>query len=168
MSRAFTMALVLVLAFAASAAARTVKVADELGAAIPSATAVDVPVLLPATIDLDYASGKPIYGEPEDVKRGRYTLSLSAVRGCGEADACFLAEFSGKRGARLGYKATNVRLTLGQKGYYNPIRCGASCAPASIAWVQKGVRYEIQAKTTGGRSAFVKWANSAIRAGNRS
>jgi hypothetical protein len=167
MLRPLMMALVLTLALAATAAARTVKVPEQLGAAIPSSAAIDVPVLLPATIDLDYAAGRTVYGDATSVKKDHYALSLSAVKGCGAANACFLAEFFGTRGAKLGYKSTNVALALGQKGHYQPSHCGASCAPASISWIQKGVRYEIAANALGGRAAFVRWANSAIRAGNR-
>jgi hypothetical protein len=167
MLRAIMMALVLTLVLAATASARTVKVPDELGSAIPSAAAIDEPVLLPATIDLDYAAGRPIYGEAAGVKKDHYALTLSAAQGCDGANACFLAEFFGTRGAKLGYKSTNVALALGQKGHYQPSHCGASCAPASISWIQKGVRYEIAANALGGRNAFVTWANSAIRAGNR-
>jgi hypothetical protein len=167
MLRAFLMALVLVLALAATAGARTVKVPAELGALIPSAAAIDEPVLLPDTINLDYAAGKPVYAEATSVKKDHYALSLSAVEGCGGANACFLAEFFGTRGAKLGYKSTNVALALGQNGHFQPSHCGASCAPASISWIQKGVRYEIAANALGGRAAFVRMANSAIRAGNR-
>jgi hypothetical protein len=53
------------------------------------------------------------------------------------------------------------------KGYYKALSCGASCSPPSIAWIQKGVRYEIQAKALGGKQAFVAMADSAITAGNR-
>lgn len=168
--RALALALLLTFALAATASARTVDVVRLLGPQMPDAGAIDVPVLLPSSIDLDYGAGRTIVGEAVGARpgvTGRYDLTLSATRGCGGASACFLAEFTGRRGAKLGYRTANVRLALAMKGHYTPIRCGASCAPASIAWVQKGVRYEIQAKALGGRAAFVTWANSAIRAGNR-
>jgi hypothetical protein len=168
--RVLALTVVLTLALAATAAARTVEVARLLGPVIPDAGVIDVPVLLPATINLDYGAGRTIVGEAAGARpgvRGRYDLTLSATRGCGGASACFLAELTGRRGAKLGYRSTNVRLALGMEGHYEPIHCGGSCAPASIAWVQKGVRYEIAAKALGGRAAFVKWASSAIRAGNR-
>lgn len=168
--RVLALTAVLTLALAATASARTVDIVRLLGPEIPDAGAIDVPVLLPATINLDYGAGRMIVGEAVGVRpgvRGRYDLTLSATRDCDGASACFLAEFTGRRGAKLGYKTSNVRLALGMKGHYEPIHCGASCAPASIAWIQKGVRYEIQAKALGGRAGFVKAANSAIRAGNR-
>jgi hypothetical protein len=168
--RAVVLAILLTVALAATASARTVDVVRLLGPEIPDAGAIDVPVLLPSSVNLDYGAGRMIVGEAVGARpgvTGRYALALSATRGCGGASACFLAEFSGRRGAKLGYKTTNARLALGMTGHYEPIHCGASCAPASIAWVRKGVRYEIQAKALGGRAAFVRWANSAIRAGNR-
>jgi hypothetical protein len=168
--RIVALAVLLTLALVATAGARTFPVARFLGHEIPDAGAIDVPVLLPDTINLDYPAGKLVVGEAVGAGpgvTGRYDLTLSATRGCGGASACFLAEFTGRRGAKLGYKSNNVRLALGMRGHYEPIHCGASCAPASIAWIQKGVRYEIQAKALGGRAGFVKAANSAIRAGNR-
>lgn len=168
--RTVALAVLLTLALAATATARTVDVVRLLGPEIPDAGTIDVPVLLPSTINLDYGAGRMIVGEAVGARpgvKGRYDLTMSATRGCGGASACFLAELTGRRGAKLGYKSNNVRLALGMKGHYEPIHCGASCAPASIAWIQKGVRYEIQAKALGGRAGFVKAANSAIRAGNR-
>jgi hypothetical protein len=168
--RVLALTVALTLALAATAAARTVDVVKLLGPEIPDAGAIDVPVLLPDTINLDYGAGRMIVGEAVGAKpgvTGRYDLTLSATRGCGDASACFLAELTGRRGAKLGYKTANVKLALGMRGHFEPIHCGASCAPASIAWIQKGVRYEIAAKALGGRATFVRAANSAIRAGNR-
>ena len=98
--------------------------------------------------------GTDMPGDPHADEDGFYTIPAVSL-------------LTGRRGAKLGYKSNNVRLALGMRGHYEPIHCGASCAPASIAWIQKGVRYEIQAKALGGRAGFVKAANSAIRAGNR-
>ncbi len=67
----------------------------------------------------------------------------------------------------MGYKSTNVSLAEGIKGYFKPLSCGGSCSPPSIQWIQKSVRYEIQANALGGRRAFVSMANSAINHGNR-
>ena len=67
----------------------------------------------------------------------------------------------------MGHKSTNVSLALGMKGYYKPLSCGGSCSPPSIQWIQKGVRYEIQANALGGKKAFISMANSAINHGNR-
>jgi hypothetical protein len=149
-----------------SAVARTVDVPDLLGAQIPSAAAIDVPVLLPSRVNLDVGASTKVYPDGTS-KKGSYSLTLSGAKDCGGANACFLAEFSARRGAKLGYKTTNVKLALGMRGSYHGLSCGASCSPPSIAWIQKGVRYEIAANALGGKKAFVTMANSAIRAGNR-
>jgi hypothetical protein len=166
--RALVLALVasLALALAASAVARTVNVPTTFGAKIPDAAAIDVPVLLPSTVNLDIGKTTKVYPEAAS-KKGSYDLSLSGAKDCGGANACFLALFTGERGAKLGYKSTNVKLASGIKGYYRGLSCGGSCSPPSIAWIQKGVRYEFQANALGGKKAFVAMANSAIRAGNR-
>lgn len=167
----FRVAVVTALAFVlltAVAVARTVNVPDRLGAVVPDAQDSGLVVLLPSTMNLDYKKSGKLYADGSgDKKTGRYSLELSAVKDCGGANACFLAEFSGEKGQPLGYKTTNVSLALGMKGYYKGLTCGASCSPPSIQWIQKGVRYEIQAKALGGKKAFVAMANSAISNGNR-
>ena len=163
---AVLLAAITTLTAATSAVARTVDVPDVLGSHIPDAAAIDVPVLLPSRMNLDIDASTKVFADGSS-RKGSYDLTLSGAANCRGANACFLAEFSAQRGAKLGYKSTNVKLALGLKGYYRDLSCGASCSPASIAWVQKGVRYEIAAKALGGRKAFVTMANSAIRAGNR-
>jgi hypothetical protein len=151
-----------VLVAAAPAAAKTIDVVDTIGAKMPSAQRADLPVLVPAKMNLDY-DGK-VYAT-SSTRRGEYGISLAATARCG-GNACFLAQLSADRGQSLGVKR-NVRLANGIRGAYVPLSCGASCSPPSIQWIQKGVRYEIQAKALGGKKAFVAMANSAIRAGNR-
>ncbi|MBE2320890.1 hypothetical protein DVA67_033340 [Solirubrobacter sp. CPCC 204708] len=164
--------IVLVLAgfavLAAPASARVIDVPDALNPALGDARDAGIVVLFPSRVNLDIDGDTEVFAEGEGNRRqGTYSLSLSGAEDCGGANACFLAEFSGRKGAPLGYRSTNVSLALGLKGYYQKESCGGSCSPPSISWVQKGVRYELQAKALGGRSAFVKMANSAIRAGNR-
>jgi hypothetical protein len=160
-----TMAFIL---FCAAAAARTVDVPTRLGSVIPKVHDSGLVVLLPSSMNLDYKSKGKLYAEGDgDKKLGTYAMQLSAAKDCGGSSACFLAEFLAAKGAKLGYKTTNVKLALGLKGYYKASSCGASCTPPSIVWIQKGVRYEIQAKALGGKKAFVAMANSAIKAGNR-
>jgi hypothetical protein len=127
-----------------------------------------VAVLLPATATLDIGRSTHLFTSASVSRsRGAWGLSLSPVKNCG-ADACFLAEFSGAKGQRLGYATTNVALARGLRGYFKPISCGGSCSPASIQWIEHGVRYEFQANALGGRREFVAMADSAIRAGDRS
>jgi hypothetical protein len=163
LAAAIMMAFVLLCAVAV---ARTVDVPTRLAAVIPAAHDSGLVVLLPTSMNLDY--GGKVYADGDGDRRlGTYTMELSGAKDCGGANACFLAEFLGAKGAKLGYKTTNVKLALDMKGYYKGLSCGASCSPPSIAWIQKGVRYEIQAKALGGKKAFVAMANSAITAGNR-
>jgi hypothetical protein len=148
-----------------AAAAQQVDVPEALSSALHAAHQSGVDVLLPAKADLDTKRHAPLFPLAAATP-GEYRLSLSPVKGC-TADACFLAEFSGAKGQPLGYTTTNVSLALGMNGYFKPISCGASCSPASIQWIEKGVRYEIQANALGGRREFVAMADSAIRAGDR-
>jgi hypothetical protein len=153
------------LTIVSSAGARQVDVPGALSSALHAAHQSGVDVLLPTTADLDTKRHAPLYALAAATP-GEYRLSLSPAKGC-IADACFLAEFSGAKGKPLGYTATNVSLALGMRGYFRPISCGASCSPASIQWIEKGVRYEIQANALGGKREFVAMADSAIRAGDR-
>lgn len=163
MMRPLLAALALLLVLVPVAEARTYAVPTVLAEQIPKAVESGAPVLLPASINLDY-DGKA-YPEVE-TRRGHYELGIAGAADCGGANACFLARFAGDRGAKLGAR-TNVALAGGLRGVYRAESCGASCSPPSISWLRKGVRYEIQAKALGGKAAFVRWANSAIRAGAR-
>src|SRR5262245_20642037 len=136
-------------ALAAPASARVIDVPDALAQAVPDARDAGLVVLFPSRIDLDIDNDTEVFADGVGSKRdGEYSLSLSGAEDCG-GNACFLAEFTGRKGAPLGYRTTNVKLALGFKGYFKKESCGASCSPASIQWIQKGVRYELQAKALG-------------------
>lgn len=168
MVRVVLLGLVAGLVVAAGASARVVDVPTLVESRIPKAHDAGVVVLLPSTMNLDDKSAGKIYADASASRaKASYEITLSSASGCGKSTACFLASFTGARGARLGYKATNVKLALGMAGYYDAGGCGGSCSPPSIQWIQKGVRYEIQANAPGGRKAFVAMANSAILHGNR-
>ena len=162
MRRSLVLSLLVILATAALADARNVNVPRLLKGSIADARDGGVPVLLPSRINLDYA-GRTYAGGGGG--NDRYALFLDARPRCG-GNACFLASFTGEEGKPLGFK-TNVTLARGIRGAYKPLTCGASCSPPAIMWIQRGVRYEIQAKALGGRRAFIRMANSAIRAGAR-
>ena len=70
------------------------------------------------------------------------------MKGCNGANACFLASFSGERGGKPQFKKT-VSLVHGITGYFRPVTCGASCAPAFIQWKEGKVLYEIENKGVG-------------------
>ena len=162
-----TMAGAFVFLTSIAGAAQSVDVPSVLNPVLPQARSAGIAVLLPSRINLDYRSGGRLYSDGSgSKKRGDYELELSGAKGCGGSDACFLAGFTGEKGRPLGYR-TNVSLAHGLRGYFKPLSCGGSCSPPSIQWIEKGVRYEIQANALGGKRAFVAMANSAISSGNR-
>ena len=151
----------------AAMASTTVEIPATFRSLLPKVHAkTTVPVLLPSSLKLDFDRGQRLY-RAASARRSGYDLELSAAPGCGGANACFAATFTAARGAKLGF-TPNVTLARGAKGHYQPLSCGGSCAPPSIAWTLNGVRYEIQARALPGKRAdMVAAANSAIRAGGR-
>jgi hypothetical protein len=131
-------------------------------AAVKKATSIDV--LLPSQFTTDRPK---LYSEGRG-RGGTYRFDIGAVRRCGGANACFIASFRAKRGG----KPSNPRKVKlkGRHGYFQPLRCGASCAPPSIQWVKKGVLYTIEGKfgtKKTERRVFTRLANSALRKGAR-
>lgn len=154
------------LAVPAFAASTTVDVPHKFRTLIPKVEKKSgVSVRLPATIK-SYV--KRTYADSFATRKS-YTLDLGAARGCHGATACFIASFSGERGARPAFKRT-VQLTRGITGYFKPVTCGASCSPSFIQWKEGRVLYEIEYKGAPERkqrSTMVALANSAIRGGDR-
>jgi hypothetical protein len=130
-----------------------------------NAAAKAPPVLLPRTLPLDAKHLYPI-GGPSG--KG-YDLGLDAVKGCGGANACFVADFTAEPGTTVFGK--RVTVTGATKAAYHPLSCGASCSPPQIMFVVHGITYTIQAnlkKTANGdRGALISAAESAITAGPR-
>jgi hypothetical protein len=124
-----------------------------------------IPILLPDAMPSDYDELYPSgFGS-----RREYSIGLGAVQDCGGATACFVADFSGRKGGTP-FGRGKVTLRGGRHGRYQPLSCGASCSPPSISWKQSGVTYSIQAnvgtqKTS--RRILVKMANEAIKHGPR-
>ena len=68
------------------------------------------------------------------------------------------------------YSAGRGRKTRYHTGWFQPSRCGASCASPGIEWEQGGVLYELEAKLgtqKTERKTLTRLANSAIRSGAR-
>src|SRR4051794_4894206 len=122
-----------------------------------------IAVRLPSRVDAR-ARHPRVFGAVEGLRGGRYHLSLGFGRGCHESTACYVASFYGRDGGSVS-GARKVSLARGIAGRFDPMSCGASCAPASVSWRQGRVAYTIQYK--GSRRALVKLANSAIRGGAR-
>jgi hypothetical protein len=121
-------------------------------------------VLLPATMPLDAAH---LYAGGGRSGSG-YDLMIGAVRGCRDADACFVAEFTAARTSNVFGQRVKVR-GASRAGFVS-LSCGASCSPPQIDFVVRGVRYTIQAnlKTSrADRAALVQAAQAAIAVGPR-
>lgn len=130
-----------------------------------NAAAKAPPVLLPRALPLD---AKHLY--PTGGASGRsYDLGIGAVRGCGGANACFVADFTAEPGTTVFGK--RVTVTGATKAAYHPLSCGASCSPPQIMFVVHGITYTIQANlkktATGDRRTLISAAESAITAGPR-
>lgn len=159
-------AVLLALALApATAAAKPVDVPAKLGSTLAKVVAkTPLPVLVPQRMTFDYP-GK-LYAEGSGGRRS-YTLALAGAPHCGSATACFIADFSARKGGKP-FGTERVMLRGGRTGYFQPLSCGASCSPPAIEWVRRGVIYSIQAKVPGSDKArLVRAANSAIASGPR-
>jgi hypothetical protein len=150
-----------VLALSAVLAGPTVDVPQLFAEQLPAVKAkTSVAVLLPQTMPDRFAH----YSPDRFAREGRWTLALGAVADCNGATACFIARFTGRDGGRA-RGPVPIDLARGRKGRFQPLSCGASCSPPSIAWRERGATFSIQAKV--GRRALVRMANSAIRNGPR-
>jgi hypothetical protein len=124
-----------------------------------------IDVLLPSRLTSEH---RRLYSQGRGRARS-YRFDIGAVKGCGTATACFVASFRARRGG----KPTNTRkveLRGGRRGYYRPLKCGASCAAPSLQWVQDRVLYTIEAKLGTRRTQrriLIRLANSAIANGAR-
>jgi hypothetical protein len=159
-------ALVLLAPAAALAATYTYDVPDLVAkplVAVKKATKIDV--LLPGQITTEF---RHLYSSGVG-RVASYRFEIGATRGCDGADACFVAELTGRRGAKPD-NPRKVTLRGGRTGYYRPMHCGASCAAPSIEWLRRGVLYTIDAKLgtkSTDRRILTRLANSAIRNGPR-
>ena len=152
---------------AAAATTTNIDVPQRFATALPKVKArTVVPVLLPQTMPYDgsgrlYASGS--------ARSRSWRLDLAAAPRCHEATACFVAAFSARRGGSVA-GGRKVTLRGGRTGHFQPLSCGASCSPPSIAWRQHGAAYAIQARVGGAQTEkriLVRMANEAIRHGAR-
>jgi len=125
-----------------------------------------VPVLLPDALPLGGKAPR-LYADGGGDRRS-WVLVLAGAPRCGGANACFVASFEGRRGAKLPGNA-NVRLASGDPGLYIPIGCGASCSPASLWFVHGRVLYSWQVKDPprNTRAALIRLASEAVAAGPR-
>jgi hypothetical protein len=146
---------------AAASSTKTLDLPALLSVQIAKAKRSGARVLIPSRIDAGLPASRLFASG--GASAGGYDIQLAAVRDCRDANACFVAEFWGGAGRlELDYR---VALRKGIIGRYRASSCGASCAPATIEWLEFGSRYMIQ--FTGSRTALVTLADSAISAGPR-
>lgn len=105
-----------------------------------------IPVLLPTELPGPFSGAKNAI--VEKVSADEYAVDLYYELGAGQAG--FAASFSATNNA--GYSpqelpnVRKVKLAGGAAGYFSPVSCGGSCAPANIWWERGAVLYQIQLK----------------------
>lgn len=132
-----------------------------------------VPVLLPTELPRPFRDAND--ATVEKVAPNEYTVVLWYE--LGEGDAGYAASFSGQHNPNYSPRELpnirEVKLTRGVAGYFRPVSCGGSCAPANLWWEQGGSVYQIQLKlgsTLGEKKQqkiITAVGNSAIQAGPR-
>ena len=168
MTRLFLLTLLAVLLAPAAASAATYiydvpELVERPLIAVKQAAKFDV--LLPSQFTSEH---RKLYSQGSG-RAGSYRFDIGSVKGCGTATACFVASFRARRGG----KPTNTRkveLRGDRRGYFRPLKCGASCAAPSLQWVQEGVLYTIEGKfgtKETERRVLIRLANSAIGKGAR-
>jgi hypothetical protein len=148
---------------------RSIDLLKAFHAQLPGITKVTrAPVLLPRSLPLAGPEKFHVY-TTSSATRTRWDLELAAAPKCGGSNACFIASFQGRQRGHLPRKS-NLRLANGDRAYYHPITCGASCTPASLWFVHGGVLYSWQLKeppTKNTRGVIAALAVQAIKAGPR-
>ena len=130
-------------------------------------------VFLPS--DLPQPIGKAQYSGAGDLQADKYEISLYYELGIGNAG--FAAFFTGQADAKYRPEELSnikeVKLARGTKGFFRPVSCGGSCAPANLWWMDGRGLYQIQLKLSPTMSErdqeneIIAVANSAITAGPR-
>jgi hypothetical protein len=132
-----------------------------------------LPVLLPSQLPQPVVKAR--YAVVENASEGEYVISLNYELGIG--DSGFAASFEANAHANYGPRdlpnVEEVKLSRGLVGYFRPVSCGGSCAPANLWWEEHRILYQIQLKLPSTlsekeqRSKIIATAISAILAGPR-
>jgi hypothetical protein len=132
-----------------------------------------IPILLPS--ELLQPVGKASHAVLEKASESEYAISLYYELGIGDAD--FAAGFTAQ--AHPDYEPQDlggvreVKLSHNLRGFFRPVSCGGSCAPANIWWKEGQVLYQIQLKLSSTlraddqQKAITAVANSSIIVGPR-
>ena len=132
-----------------------------------------ISLLLPDELSGALSAAK--YANVEKASDDEYAILLYSEQDVGNAG--FIALFAAK--TNPGYEpqeltdVLEVKLSHGQLGYFRPVSCGGSCAPANLWWKEDRVLYQIQLRLSPHLSEkdqqgkMISVANSAILAGPR-
>lgn len=131
-----------------------------------------VPILLPDTLPKLFSDAKDVVIHATE---SQYEISLYSTLDHGNAG--FEGGFSGdakpKYGPRDLPNVEPIPLANGIQGYFRPVGCGGSCAPANLWWKIGDVLYQLQLKLSPKTDVQLQKelvssaANSAILAGAR-
>jgi hypothetical protein len=132
-----------------------------------------IPVILPSELTQPIGGAK--HAVLEKASSNEYAISLYYELGIG--DAGFAASFGTQVDPDFApqdpVNIHKVQLSDGLLGYFSPVSCGGSCAPANFWWKDGRILYQIQLKfpstlREGDRQkALTAAANPAILAGPR-
>lgn len=133
----------------------------------------NVPVLLPTELPRPISDAK--HASVDKAAADEYVVSLYYELGAGEAGfaASFGATNNSSYSPRELGNVRQVKLATGITGFFRPVNCGGSCAPANLWWERGAVLYQIQLKLPSNlreqkqQGIITAIANSAIRAGPR-
>jgi hypothetical protein len=132
-----------------------------------------IAVLLPSRLSRHLEGAK--YAVVEKAAKNEYAISLNYKLGIGDAGfaALFAAEaHPGYAPGELG-NVRKVKLSKGLVGYFRPVSCGGSCAPANLWWEEDLNLYQIQLvippslREADQQNDLIAIANSSILAGPR-
>ena len=132
-----------------------------------------VPVLLPTELPRPFSDAKNAV--VEKIAADEYALALYYE--VGKGDAGFAVSFGAKNNALYSPRelpnVREVKLVGDVVGFFRPVSCGGSCAPANLWWKRGSAPYQIQLKLPSALSEkkqleiITAVADSAILAGPR-
>jgi len=132
-----------------------------------------VAVLLPAELPRPFSDAK--HASVDKATADEYAVSLYYELDVGNAG--FAASFEATNNPHYSPRelgnVREVKLAGGITGFFRPVSCGGSCAPANLWWEQGAVLYQIQLKLPSTfreknqQGIITAVANSAILAGPR-
>jgi hypothetical protein len=132
-----------------------------------------IALLLPSELSQPVAEAK--HAVVERASDDEYAISLYYKLGVGDSGfaASFMANAHPDYGPKDLPNVDEVKLSRGLVGYFSPVSCGGSCAPANLWWEENRILYQIQLRlssTVSGndqRKVIIAAANSAILVGPR-